>query len=240
MSSPTTNPWFGVSMALVGLIVGYMLAIGTGSLQFGPAAPQIAQQPTIPSVPSVPTPPPPAGDVRPVDDAIDHIRGKKDALITIIEYSDYECPFCQRVHPTIQQVVDEYGDDVNWVYRHYPLSFHPNAQITAEASECVAELGDDEAFWAFTDIVMEKGALKDSLLSYATEAGVDGTEFQKCLDSGKYTEFVNGQLAEGSAAGVQGTPGNIVYNNKTKESLQVSGAQPVSAFKSAIDQLMGS
>jgi hypothetical protein len=72
----------------------------------------------------------------------DHIRGNKNAKVFLVEYSDFECPFCARFHPTAQQVLDEYGDDVAWVYSHFPLDQrHPNARPAAEASECVSEIG---------------------------------------------------------------------------------------------------
>lgn len=81
----------------------------------------------------------------------DHLRGNKDARLVLIEYSDYECPFCQQFHPSMTQLMSEYGDKIGWVYRHYPLSFHPSAQKAAEASECVAKLTDDETFWEYSD-----------------------------------------------------------------------------------------
>lgn len=99
---------------------------------------------------------PAASNVTPVDLENDHIRGDKDAEIAIIEYSDYECPFCRRVHPTMQQLVDQYDGKVMWVYRHYPLSFHPEAMPLAIGAECAGELGGNDAYWEFTDKVMSE------------------------------------------------------------------------------------
>jgi protein-disulfide isomerase len=84
--------------------------------------------------------------------ADDHIRGNPDADIALFEYSDFQCPFCTRVHATYKEVIDQYGDDVMWVYRHFPLtSIHPDAVPYAIGSECAASLGGNDAFWSFTD-----------------------------------------------------------------------------------------
>src|SRR5207237_7967826 len=84
----------------------------------------------------------------------DHVYGNPNASITLIEYSDFECPYCKSVHLTAKRVVDESRGQVNWVYRHFPLEMHnPGAQKQAEASECAAELGGNEAFWKFADAV---------------------------------------------------------------------------------------
>lgn len=232
--SNTSTPWFGVSMALVGIIFGYGVATATST----PSAPSAPSAPTAaaPSAPSAPAPAPTAKDAVPVDKDKDHIRGDKNALITVIEYSDYECPFCSRHHPTLQQLVDD-NDDVNWVYRHFPLGFHPNATPLAEASECVAELGGNDAFWTFTDEIFTKGADASKIEVYAETAGVDGSAVRKCVDDGKYSQFVADQMAGGSAGGVSGTPGNIVINNKTGDTRLVSGAQPISAFQAAVEAL---
>lgn len=233
------NPWFAVSMGLLGLIVGYLVGIGGMSAPAG--GPQLAAQPSPAPAAPAPTAPPPAPsakDVKPVDPSRDHIRGNPDAKISVIEYSDFECPFCARHHPTMQKILDKYGDDVNWVYRHFPLSFHPNAQKAAEASECAAELGGNEAFWKLADIIFERGADNAKLVGYAKEIGLDEAEFTSCLTSGKYAQYVQSDMAAGSAAGVNGTPGNILLHHATGEARLVSGAQPLSAFTAVIDQML--
>lgn len=95
-----------------------------------------------------------AGPVVPVDLNADHVRGSKTAQIALIEYSDYECPFCHRVHPTITQLMKDYDGKIMWIYRHFPLSFHPQAMPLANGAECANELGGSDAYWKFTDKVM--------------------------------------------------------------------------------------
>lgn len=87
----------------------------------------------------------------PIDFQKDHWRGTENAEIAIVEYSDYQCPFCQRVHPTYQQLMEAYDGKIVWIYRHFPLSFHPEAMPLAVGAECANELGGQDAFWGFTD-----------------------------------------------------------------------------------------
>lgn len=234
------NLWFGLSLALIGVIVGYGISMGAnGNTQAeNNKPPQAAQRPQDQPTPSQPPPAPAAKDVPPIDPKKDHIRGDSDAVLAVIEYSDFECPFCARHHPTMEKIIDEYDGKVSWVYRHYPLSFHPSAQIAAEASECANDQGGNDAFWEYTDLIFEKGADKNSLVAYAEEINLDTKKFQSCLDSGKFTQHVNDDMTGGSKAGVNGTPGNIVYNLKTKEARIVSGAQPFANFKSIIDEML--
>lgn len=187
---------------------------------------------------------PKVGKVVPVDPNKDHIRGDLNAEISVIEYSDFECPFCKKVHPTLQQVVDEYDGKVNWVYRHYPLPFHdPLATQQAIATECAAEQGGNDAFWKYTDLIFERstsggnGMKTEQLPEIAAEIGLNKQAFETCLKSGKYDEHIRTEMSEGSQAGVSGTPGNIVINNTTNESRLISGAQPFGSFKAAIDAL---
>ncbi len=189
---------------------------------------------TVPNQPAQPAQQAPAGKIKPVTDK-DHIRGNKNAKVTIVEYSDLECPFCQRFHPTMKEILQTYGDKVNWVYRHFPLSFHANAQKESEATECVAELGGNDAFWNYVDKIFERttangtGFALDKLGPLAAEVGVSQAQFQNCLDSGKYTKLVQDQIADGTSAGVSGTPSTFVNGQL------VVGAQPFSAFKTIID-----
>lgn len=163
--------------------------------------------------------------------ADEHIVGGKNAKVTIVEYSDFECPFCSRAYPTMKQVLDTYGDDVRLVYRHYPLSFHPQAQKAAEASECAADQGK---FWEYHDVVFENQALLaggvTQMKKWAADLGLNATRFNNCLDSGEKASKVLTQMNEGSALGVSGTPGFFVNG------VSVVGAQPFSTFQQIIDQ----
>lgn len=184
----------------------------------------------------------PAGKIKEVSND-ERIRGNKNAKITLVEYSDFECPFCKSFHPTTQELIKTYGDKIRLVFRDYPLPFHANAQKEAEAGRCIAELGGSEAFWNYTDKIFERTtsngtgfALKD-LGPLASEIGVDQQSFQKCLDSEKYAKAVKDEMAEGNTAGVSGTPSTFIIDSKGKTQLLV-GAQPIDAFKTVIDQLL--
>lgn len=173
--------------------------------------------------------------------AADHIRGNKNAKITLIEYSDFECPFCKNFAPTTQELLKTYGDKIRLVFRHYPLPFHQNAQKEAEASECIAQLGGNDSFWKYTDAIFERttsngtGFALDKLGSLAAELGVNQQQFQSCLDSGKYAKLVKDSVAEGQTAGVQGTPSTFIVDSKGNSQIVV-GAQPIDSFKTVIDK----
>lgn len=186
-----------------------------------------------------------AKNVRRVSKTRDHIYGNPDALISLIEYSDFECPYCKRFHPTARQIVDTYEGKVNWVYRHFPLNFHnPGAQKEAEASECANELGGNAAFWKYTNRIYErttsngKGFPIENLVPLAEEIGLDREKFQACFNSGRHTARVQEDLTEGSNSGITGTPGNILLHNKTGEVRLRAGALPIGAMKAEIDQML--
>lgn len=247
---PKSAFWAGiVGGILVVMAVGFLITLplvlkgkgfGGGGGDDIVAAKPVGQAAGVPNQPQ-PGQPEPAGQVTPVTTS-DHIKGDfSKAQVFLIEYSDIECPFCKRFHPTMEQVVQTYGDKVAWVYRHFPLSFHANAQKEAEASECAAELGGNTAFWKYLDTMLDRttsggtGFALADLVPLAKEVGLNEAKFKSCLDSGKYTAKVQQDLAEGQQAGVSGTPGTVLLT-RSGESKIISGAQPFEQVKQVIDQ----
>ncbi|MFH2020998.1 MAG: DsbA family protein [archaeon] len=152
------------------------------------------------------------------------------AKITIEEFSDFECPFCARAYPTVNQILDEYGSDVKVVYKHFPLSFHPLAQKAAEASECARDQGK---FEEYHNILFESREMDiDSLKKHAADLGLDVAKFSTCLDSGAKVDKVKADFTEGQQRGVSGTP-TFFINGQS-----LVGAQPYANFKTVIDGLL--
>ena len=184
----------------------------------------------IPDVPDIPTGIASVNAEDLVDD--DPVLGNKNAPLTIVEFSDFQCSFCARFRQqTFDQIKKEYVDagKVKFVYRDFPLSsIHPMAQKAAEAAECADDQGK---FWEYHDVIFEKQASLSiaSLKQWASELGLDTNDFNKCLDSGKYSSEVNKDSNDAQKAGGQGTPFFIVGE------VPVSGAQPFAAFQQAIE-----
>jgi protein-disulfide isomerase len=167
----------------------------------------------------------------------DWMRGDKDAKITIIEFSDMDCPFCSRFHASMKQVMTSYDGKVNWVYRHFPLtSLHPDASKKAEAAECVGELGGNDKFWVFIDKIFEGSETISGLADIAVSAGVDKSKFQTCLDSGKHSITVQAQTKDAQRAGGRGTPYSIIISGNQK--IAMPGALPYESIKSSLDALL--
>lgn len=162
-----------------------------------------------------------------------HIKGNINAPVTLVEFSDFECPFCERHVPTIERILSEYKDTVRLVYKHYPLSnIHPNAQKAAEASECSSEQGK---FWEYHDLLFANQKSGFSVVKFkqwAVQLGLNANQFNNCLDSSKYEKKVKDDLAEGSAKGVDGTPATFVNGEL------VSGSVPFEVFKEKIDKII--
>jgi protein-disulfide isomerase len=174
----------------------------------------------------------------------DRIKGNLDtAKVAIVEFSDLECPYCQRIHPILNEIRNNYTNDVVWVYRHFPLeSIHPRARPAAHASECVLELGDNDMFWKFIDTIFAPEAdssilAEASLANVVTSLGIDSAQFTSCQNSGKHNELINAHIVDSQAAGAKGTPDVTVINLKTGEAVH-TGADPSSIVK-IIDQMLG-
>lgn len=181
--------------------------------------------------------PAPAGagnvSIRAVDKD-DHYRGAKKPKVTVVEYSDLECPFCARFHPTMERIIENYGKEVQWVWRHFPLeSIHPKARSLAVATECAADQGK---FWEFTDAVIADTG-KSSMETYAQAAGISASKLQKCIDSGKYDKAVTEDAQDAIAAGGQGTPYSVIVG-PDGEMVPLSGAQPYEAVEAAIQKFL--
>lgn len=169
-----------------------------------------------------------AGELAAVTDD-EHIRGDlKKAKVVLVEYSDFECPFCANHHPSMVKAVEEYGDDVAWVYRHFPLSFHPQALPSAIASECAADQGE---FWAYADALIENQASLSAGFynELAGDLGLNVNTFNNCLEDAEVAQRVTDDMNSGRAAGVSGTPATFVNGTL------ISGAVPYASLKQVID-----
>ena len=172
----------------------------------------------------------------------DAVQGNADALITIIEFSDYECPFCKRFFTdTYPEIKSKYIDTnkVKYVFRDFPLGFHdPLATQEAIAAECAREQGGDKTYYQYHDLIFQttnsngQGMLKEKLYNLAEQAGVNRQKFKKCLDSEKYKDEVRKDLADGQKAGISGTPSFLVNGQL------ITGAQPFSAFEQIIEEAL--
>ncbi|HBF66959.1 MAG TPA: hypothetical protein DDW36_00875 [Candidatus Magasanikbacteria bacterium] len=233
----------GIAAAVLGLgTIGFivLLVFGFNGKSFSLAAgnAQIAAPTPAGIVPEAA----PLANVPSVSDE-DHIRGANNAKVTIVEYSDFECPYCQRFHGTMQQILAKYPNDVRWVYRHFPLDqLHPTARPAAEASECVAALGGNDKFWAFADKIFAVAGVPpsaDKLEQYAKEIGLNVNSFKSCVSGGKYKQTVADMEAGGAAAGVRGTPGNFLIAPDGTVS-EIPGAQPFETIDPVLQQMLAS
>jgi protein-disulfide isomerase len=141
-----------------------------------------------------------------------NIYGNPEAEITIVEFSDYECPYCARLHPTLKQIVDGSDGDINWEYRHLPIASHRNAMPAAIAAECVAQLAGNDAFWSYTDAILanQRGVTAEFLRGQAADLGVDGAAYTVCLADEEVLARVQDDAQTASKLGGAGTPYSVV------------------------------
>ena len=230
-----------LSIVLAGLFVGAGLYFGgNGAVPLG-AGDQLVGDPTFQE-------PAPAAQVEEADNTDrvaevtpeDHIKGDINAPIMIVEYSDFDCPFCSRFHTTMDQVIAA-NDDVAWVYRHFPLDqLHPQAAAVSAASECVAELAGSDAFWSFTDGYFALRGAGDQrahgvvIPELALAAGVSQAAFTECFESGRTQELVQEDLQNAIATGGRGTPWSVLIG-PTGKTYPINGALPQTAVEQLIE-----
>jgi len=162
----------------------------------------------------------------------DNVRGNVSAPITIVEFSDFQCSFCLKFHQTMMQIMEDYPDEIAWVYKHFPLdSIHPQARPAAEASECAAEQGK---FWEFADgLFNNQSKLSPSFYrELALELGLDKVQFEDCVSLRKYKDNVEADLQQGVGLGIKGTPGNFINGQV------LGGAVSYESLKLMIDSLL--
>lgn len=235
METEPQSQKFSLSTPVAIVIAGAFIAV---AVFFG-----MRGTPTTGALPQQPVAQQPTGDLEQMKPIAsdDHIRGNPNAQVKIVEYSDMECPFCKRFHETMKQVSSEYGDQVAWVYRHFPLDqLHSKARKEAVASECAAEQGGNTAFWKYMDRWFEltpsnnQTDIDTVLPQIAKEIGLDETKFASCLASKKYDAHIEENVQNATATGGNGTPWSIVVGKNGKQ-YPLSGAQPYEAVKQLID-----
>jgi protein-disulfide isomerase len=157
------------------------------------------------------------------------VRGNRDAPVTIVEFSDFQCPYCRKANATLQELLEKYKDRVRLAFRDFPLTeIHPQAQRAAEAARCAGQQGQ---FWAYHDLLFASPAMlsEEGLKQHARSLGLDATQFDTCLRDGKFKARVEEDLKEGTRAGVSGTPGFFINGTF------LSGSQPLAAFERIIE-----
>ena len=179
----------------------------------------------------IPTAPTPSAKVDIEINDTDHVKGDKKAPITIVEYSDFQCPYCSKFHDTLNKVMKNYDGKVNWVYRHFPLDFHDFARDAAEASECAA---DQNKFWEYNDALFknQKDIDEEIFAKLAKDLGLNVDKFNECVTSGKYADKVETDYQSGVDIEVAGTPGAFINGTRLK------GAVPYAELESEIDALL--
>ncbi len=168
----------------------------------------------------------------------DHIKGDANAPYSIIEYSDYDCPFCEKFHATAPELMTAYEGKLNWIYRTHPIEgLHPNAPYLALAAECVADIQGNDAFWDFSDRLITLGSTLDPKVRVKTAAEAiraKSDEIIACADAGTHSDIIDKHLRDGLSSGVQGTPGVYIINNSTGQVVPGLGGADTAQYKALL------
>ena len=182
---------------------------------------------------------PVAVSIRPPS-ANDHIAGSPSAKVVLVEYSDFQCPYCSLIHPTLKRIVQESQGDIAWVYRHLPLeSIHPEATPAATASECIAEQLGNDGFWAFADNIFanQKSMSAAYYTQVAGKLGANQAAFASCVSSGRYDQKIKVDSNEATNNGGNGTPFTVVVSGS--QQVPFSGALPYAQIMAVIKSVQG-
>jgi protein-disulfide isomerase len=227
-----------ISIVLAGIFIGAGLYLSGGGL--APKNAQVAVTNPGQQQPEVDT----TNKIDPVTDK-DHVRGDIKAPVKIVEYSDFECPFCKKNHETLKAITAKYGDKVAWVYRQFPLEqLHSKAPKVAMASECVAELGGNDAFWKFTDgyftetLSNDRTDIETVLPKLVASIGINKKAYDDCVTSARHQDVIDAHMADAMETGGRGTPWVIIVGSDGK-TYAVNGAQPQSVIEKTIDTALG-
>jgi protein-disulfide isomerase len=213
-----------ISIIVSGGLVAGAVILGSGQSNSIPASAQHAMQANSQEA------------FRPLSET-DFVYGDKGAKVTIVEFSDYECPFCARLHPTLKELVDERPEDVNWVYRDFPV--HKEAWNTSYAATCVGKIAGNDAFWEYSNIMFANQRKLDQKFyeESAQQFGISATDLQACVDLDETKQIVADHFAEAQRSGGRGTPHSVVIT-ASGQTIPASGALPFDTLNDIIDQAL--
>ncbi len=234
--------WLGAMTAFATVFLGLFIGMAMGKVAIGESA-RVAGGGAPAGVAGEPGGAYPPAEAEPqeivVEDVTkdDWVRGDRNAKVSVIEFSDIDCPFCGRFHDTMKTALEKYDGQINWVYRHLPLAqLHPEAEAKAIATECVGKLAGNDAFWSYLDELFISQAA-DEVTAEATKLGINAAAFEECRKDPKMAEKVKDQLAQAQRAGGQGTPYSVILAGDEK--IPVNGAVPEAQLTALIEQALG-
>ena len=167
----------------------------------------------------------------------DHIIGSPTAPIVLIEYSDFQCPYCQVIHSTLKKIASESNGQIAWIYREFPLtSIHPQALPAANAAECIAKQLGNDGFWKYADAIFSNQSklTPDYSASVAKSLGADMAAYNQCVSTSEFAKVIEADTAEAEGAGGTGTPFTVIINTKTGKASPISGALPYAQIMAVI------
>ena len=179
----------------------------------------------------------------PAPSASDHIIGSPTAPIVMVEYSDFQCPYCQMIYPSLKQIQSTSNGQIAWVMREFPLyQIHPNAMPAANAAECIAAQTGNDGWWKFVedDFANQSGIGTAFFTAEAQKLGVDMTKYNSCVSNSTYLTKIEGEITDAENSGGNGTPFTVIINTKTGKQYPVSGALPLAQIEAVINQAKAS